>query len=216
MHLDVIGVTVYPVVVVAGQDIGAFRTQDCRELLGSIVDRSGPERPWRMVGGRIHHPRIDIAQELQPMHAEDFRRCLRLGNPALPEFFAIGQKAVGYLAVLASGRHHQHHTMAILEGLTHDATARDALVVWMSVKRHQRSHATTLLEPADILFRHTSIDRYPPRQATRQSRLDGGRTVRHPGLPAGQLTLTGVLAPRRGKVVVTARLVADAANASEG
>ncbi|GAA3987811.1 hypothetical protein GCM10022247_02620 [Allokutzneria multivorans] len=73
-----------------------------------------------------------------------------LGDAALPQLLPLGEEAVSDLALLTPGRHDEHDAVTLLVSLAHDTAAPDALVVGVSVKRHQSGHALTLrdLPPA--------------------------------------------------------------------
>jgi hypothetical protein len=144
VHLDVVWLTVAAVVVVAGQRVGLFLLQDCGELAGGVVYRRAPERAGVIVGGRAHHPGIDVAEELKPRRAEDPRGGLRLGHPALGQRLAVGQEPLLHLAVLAAGGHHEHHPVSLLVRLAHDAATGDGLVIGMGVEGDQGGHGMTV------------------------------------------------------------------------
>ena len=103
MDLDVVGVAVAPVVVVVGQHVAADVAEDGGQPLGRLVDVGLPEAVGVVVGRLAHHPRVAVAQELDPVGADHLGRVLQLADAALPELLALVEHALDRFAELAAG-----------------------------------------------------------------------------------------------------------------
>ena len=64
VNLDVVGMAVHAVVVVDRQDVGVLLGEDGRQPTGGFVEVGLPEGVGRVVLRCAHHPRVDIAEEL--------------------------------------------------------------------------------------------------------------------------------------------------------
>ena len=148
VHLDVVGVAVAAVVVVGRDDVGLLLAEDHRQAGGSLVERGLRERPGHLAGRRAHHPRVHVAEELDPVDAQEPGRLVGLGGAADRQGLAVVQHARHGLAVLAPRRDHEHHPVPEGLRLGHRPGGRDGLVVGVRVEgdegRHvRRSHRST-------------------------------------------------------------------------
>ena len=67
-----------------------------------LLDVGLPEAVREVVGGLADHPGVDVAEELDPVDAEDLGRLERLGDAAQAELLALGSRTPSAdLAVLA-------------------------------------------------------------------------------------------------------------------
>jgi SAM-dependent methyltransferase len=148
VHLDMVRVAVAAMVVVAGEHVGALGVQDRGELLRGLVHGRGPERAPCGVGRGAHHAGVGVPEELHPLRAEDLRRRVCLHDPARPQLLAVGEEALGDLALLTAGGHDQHDPVPLIGGFADHPATRDALVVRVGVERHQSGHGCDATRPA--------------------------------------------------------------------
>src|SRR5262249_53316994 len=87
-----------------------------------------------------HHARVGVAEELHPLRAEYRRRCVRLGDPPLPQLLALIQQALRDLALLAARGHDEHDPVPLICCLADNPAAGDAFVVWVGMNGPRVSH----------------------------------------------------------------------------
>ncbi len=123
--------------VVGGEQLGAFVVEDRGQAGRRLVDVGGPKGAGRVIRGGPGHPRVVVAEELDPADAEDLGRPFGLPGALGRQLGARREVAGSGRAELSSGRDHQHHPMAGVGGLGDDAPGGDRLVVRMRVEGHQ-------------------------------------------------------------------------------
>ena len=112
------------------------------QALGRLLDVGLPEAVGLVVGRLAHHPRVDVAEELHPLRAEDLGRRVRSrrsrrchSGSSSPEHTRSD------LAVLAPRGDHQHDPVAgVGRSLAIDAAGGDRLVVGVGVEADERGH----------------------------------------------------------------------------
>ena len=143
VHLDVVGVAVAAVGVVHRQHIGRHLAKDRCVPSGRGLNVGAPEAVGPVIAARVHHPRVDVAEELDAIDAKDLRRFERLTDPAQAERLSRIEKPVRHFAELAAGRDDQHRAVSVGCHFRHRSTRLDALVVRMSVEEDERRHQAT-------------------------------------------------------------------------
>ena len=190
VHLDVVGVAVAAVVVVDREHVGLLVAEDRGQPLGGLVDVGLPERPSGVVLGRAHHPGVDVAEELDPLDAEDLgRRARSPARAARQSVSPSSRKPSCDLAVLAPGGEHEDDAVPVGGRLGHRAAGGDRLVVGVGVEGDERRHAAEATDAPTRWRRPRGAwrrgrRRSPTRRAPR--RCAGRRG------PAGRCTAPGV------------------------
>ena len=148
VHLDVVGVPVVAVAVVDGEHVGVLLDEDRGQPAGGLFDVGRRERTGVVAARVVGHARVAVAEELDPLDAEDLRRGGGLDDAPLRQLLAVAQHALGHLAELTLGCQHEHHAVTRGRRLGHDTAGRDRLVVGMGVEGHERppSHGPSLPE----------------------------------------------------------------------
>ena len=139
MHLDVVGMAVATAFVVGGDDLGVFLFEDRRELARRLFHVGGPERSRGVVGRRVDHARVAVAEELDARDAEHLCRPTGFVGTPVAELLRHLEHAVVDLAEIAARREHEHHTMARVGRERERAGDEDGLVVGVRVEGHERS-----------------------------------------------------------------------------
>ena len=135
VDLDVVGVAVAAVVVVVGEDVGLLLVEDRGPGAGPPASTSACQKRGGVVVGRLaHHPGVDVAEELDPLGAEELGRAVGLGDATQAQRLAVVEDAGHDLAVLAPGGHDQRDPVALGRGLGHGPAGLDGLVVGMGVE----------------------------------------------------------------------------------
>ena len=99
-----------------------------------------PEGAGQVIGHGVLHAGVDVAQPLDPADSEHRRRRFQLDGAVLAKGLALGEDAVGDLAVFTACRHDQHDSVALGRQLGHGPAGQDALVIGMGVKEHGGGH----------------------------------------------------------------------------
>ena len=93
-----------------------------------------------------HHPRVQVAEELDPVDAQDPGRLVHLGGAPHGQLLALGQDAGHRFAQLAAGGEDQHPAVAGVGGPQEGGAGGDRLVVRVGVEAddgpHEGSDAT--------------------------------------------------------------------------
>ncbi len=151
VHADVVRVPVPAVVVVDGQHVGALLREDLCQAGGSLLLVGGAERHGVVVRGRARHARVAVAEELDPVGSEYLGCAKRLFGPPGSEVLSWCQEALGDLAHLATGRHHEDNSVALGRRSCGHPAGGDALVVWMGVERHEGASHRRIFSEAGVV-----------------------------------------------------------------
>src|SRR5438445_4047620 len=141
VSLDVIGVSVNAVLRIRDDDVRALLADEYRELRRRVLELGLMERAWVLVVRAVDHSRVSIAEELQPVDFEDFRRGFQLLGPDLAQA-RPGRRLVHVvdLAHLAARGRDEDDAMAVRLRFQHHPARRDCLVVRMRVHEQQGCH----------------------------------------------------------------------------
>jgi hypothetical protein len=143
--LDVVGVAVEAVLVVADENLRAYLADHVEQQPGRRVQVGLPERARVAVGGGTHHARVAVpagaAEEPVIRHAECLAGGLQLGQPVPAELVRLGRRELGqrrhvYLALLAERAGDQRDVGAGGGVVGHGRAGTDGLVVRMGVHEH--------------------------------------------------------------------------------
>ena len=142
MRLDVVGVTVEPVLVIGHDDVGPVLADQGGKAIGRGVDRSGPERFRCVVGRPAHHSGVGVPEQCELADAQD--------RAALGQFVAAhlrdrcgvvpgftGFHAVRTVSAAAVGAHHHNRANAFGGIASQYAAGAAGLVVGMRVHGHE-------------------------------------------------------------------------------
>ena len=154
VNLDVIGVVVATDRVVDRDDVGLLLAKDPSEPLGRLLDIGLPEAVRIVVGRRVLHPGVLVAEKLEPTDRELIGGRGQLTGPDVSEGLALGDHVGVSLAHRAVGCAHQHDAMPAPGTDHHRATGGDRLVVGVGVKEDRSRHlrdATGLAKRRDLL-----------------------------------------------------------------
>jgi hypothetical protein len=138
MYLHMVGMAVAAVVVVDGEHVGALFLQQLGQARRGFFDISARKRSVVVVRGFARHSRVAVAEEFDPIDAQDLGRGVQLGDAALRERLARPQCFGRVLTQLAAGREHQDDPMPFRLGARHRARGCDRLVVGVSMEGHER------------------------------------------------------------------------------
>ena len=133
-----VGMAVAAVVVVDGEHVGALVAQDGGQARRRLVEVGAGERSVGVVRGFAGHAGVAVAEEFDPVDAQHLGRRLQLGDAALGERLARGERVGRVFAQLAAGREHQDDPVPFGLGARHRARGRDRLVVGVRVEGHER------------------------------------------------------------------------------
>src|SRR5438309_11495011 len=78
MRLDVVRVSVEPVVVVGDHNVGGVPLHQLHQRGGGLLDGKREERAGLLVGGPPHHSRVVVAEEFEMANTEDAAALLEL------------------------------------------------------------------------------------------------------------------------------------------
>jgi hypothetical protein len=139
VHLDVVGVAVVAVLVVGEQYVCPLALQDVGEAVAASHVRP-PERRGVVVVGRAHHPRIAVAQELDPVDpeaaADRMTSTCRRSTSVSP-----GARRPSGACPPSPRGVDDHHAVALIDRPGEAAAGGDALVVGVGVERNESGHS---------------------------------------------------------------------------
>lgn len=147
VHLDVVGVAVAAVPVVADEDVGVLLVEDRGEAAGGLVELGTVEGPVPGVVLPAGHAGVDVAEPGDAGGARDGSRGLGLLPTVVGEAPPFAQ-VVGDGPVLAAGRVDDDHPAAGAGGEGHRPGGPAGLVVGMGVEEDGGRHE-------DIVHRRT-------------------------------------------------------------
>jgi hypothetical protein len=105
----------------------------------SVLDVHVAERVDPPVLRGAGHPRVRVAEHLQPVHSQYAGRGLQLAAAPVDEPFAVGQQPLRHLPQRAVGGSHQYHPMSGIRGQAHDTTGGEDLIVGVGVEAHENA-----------------------------------------------------------------------------
>jgi hypothetical protein len=143
VHLDVVGVPVTAVPVVADRDVGALLVEHGREPRGGLLEGCHGEGALVRVLLPAAHPGVGVAEPDDPGQPQDGCGCLGLPASAVDDRLARFQ-VVGGLTVVAVGGEDDDHPASLVDGAGHGARGLRGLVVGMGVEEHDGGHLAIL------------------------------------------------------------------------
>jgi hypothetical protein len=138
---DVVGMAVAAEGVIGRHDVRPVLANEPGHAARGLVEVGLPEAPRIDVPDAAHHVRVAVAEVLPLGDPEVGHGRLQLRGPDLPQPAVIlggVHLRDDDLALLTSGARHEHHPVALLDRLCHQATRTDRLVVGVGVRGHER------------------------------------------------------------------------------
>jgi len=125
VNLYMVGMSVASVIVVNGQYVGILGPKQLGQTGRGLFDIGACERAVVVVRGFAGHARVAIAQELEPVDAQDLGRGLRFGNASLRERLTGLERVGRELSQLTACRHDEDDAMTFCLRARHCAPGCD-------------------------------------------------------------------------------------------
>ena len=154
VDLDVVGVAVAAVPVVADHDVGALLIEDLGEPARGLLEVCEVEGARVVVLLPPGHAGVGVAEPGHPGEPEDARGRLRLAAAAIDHSLTLGQ-VVRRLPVVAVRREHHHDAVPLGGGTRHGSGGLGRLVIGMGMHVDDGGHGPIMHRRPRRPTRHT-------------------------------------------------------------